>query len=87
MSKTAKKIILCLLHQPQGVEGYYDNDIAKATKAIEALIAEARAEERANLRRDMTAKMRGWHGTGLAMIDDYYKILSSQDKPLTDKEI
>ena len=37
------------------------------------------AEDRANIRRDMTSKMYGWHGTGLGMIDDYYKRLDSLD--------
>lgn len=35
---------------------------------------EAIAEERERVKKDMLKKMKDWHGTGIAMIEDYFHL-------------
>ena len=59
-------------NNPQEVETWFEEKLREVE-------AQARAEERASLRHDMIVKMHGWHGTGLAMINDYFKRLTKKD--------
>ncbi len=42
---------------------------------IRKYLTEAVEQERENLKRDMLVKMKEWHGTGTAMVNDYFKAL------------
>jgi len=55
------------------VDGFVDDE------KLKNFIDLVKAEERASLRHDMIVKMHAWHGTGLAMINDYFKRLTKKD--------
>lgn len=42
---------------------------------IRDLLQKAKAEEREFLEKDMFIRMSEWHGTGRAMVEDYFKII------------
>jgi len=50
-----------------------------AIQFIQNLVQQAVEEERMRILEDMKLKMENWHGTGLAMIEDY-KSLIQKDK-------
>ena len=46
-------------------------------KFIKDLLDKQKQEERDRIKQDMISKMHNWHGTGLAMINDYFKKLTN----------
>ena len=55
--------------------GKYDHE--ELVKWVEKLLDKQKQEERGRIKQDMISKMHNWHGTGLAMINDYFKKLTN----------
>ena len=55
--------------------GKYDHE--ELAKWVEKLLDKQKQEERGRIKQDMISKMHNWHGTGLAMINDYFKKLTN----------
>ena len=55
--------------------GKYDHE--ELAKWVEKLLDKQKQEERDRIKQDMISKMHNWHGTGLAMINDYFKKLTN----------
>jgi len=48
-------------------------------KALSQAKAEGAEEERERIHKDMLVRMKEWHGTGTAMVNDYFKALNNKD--------